>query len=112
MEPIIELKNLTKTFGAGGGQVSALRDVSLAVYPGEIFGIIGASFSKNRPRVPPGGARPRPDIFRRDFSEKPIDESGRMVYNECNIRKQAVKRRVRAQDAVQRAPAGGMGCGG
>ena len=41
MEPIIELKNLTKTFGAGGGQVSALRDVSLAVYPGEIFGIIG-----------------------------------------------------------------------
>ena len=43
MEPIIELKNLTKTFGAGGGQVSALRDVSLAVYPGEIFGIIGLS---------------------------------------------------------------------
>ena len=43
MEPIIELKNLTKTFCAGGGQVSALRDVSLAVYPGEIFGIIGLS---------------------------------------------------------------------
>ena len=48
MEPIIELKNLTKTFGAGGGQVSALRDVSLAVYPGEIFGIIGLSLGDER----------------------------------------------------------------
>ena len=43
MEPIIEMKNLSKTFGAGTGQVAALRDVSIAVEPGEIFGIIGLS---------------------------------------------------------------------
>ena len=43
MEPIIELKSLSKTFGSGEGQVAALRNVSVAVQPGEIFGIIGLS---------------------------------------------------------------------
>ena len=43
MEPIIEIKHLSKTFGAGDNQVAALHDVSLAVQPGEIFGIIGLS---------------------------------------------------------------------
>ena len=43
MEPIIELKNLSKTFGAGDNQVSALKDVSISVEKGEIFGSIGLS---------------------------------------------------------------------
>ena len=43
MEPIVEMKNLCKTFGGGDNQVHALKDVSLAVKPGEIFGIIGLS---------------------------------------------------------------------
>ena len=43
MEPIIEIKNLLKTFGTGDSQVAALQNVSLAVKPGEIFGIIGLS---------------------------------------------------------------------
>lgn len=43
MEPIIELRNLSKTFGSGQDQVAALQDVSLAIQPGEIFGIIGLS---------------------------------------------------------------------
>ena len=43
MEPIIEIKNLSKTFGTGTNQVAALQDVSVAVKPGEIFGIIGLS---------------------------------------------------------------------
>ena len=43
MEPIIEIKNLSKTFGTGDTQVAALQNVSLAVKPGEIFGIIGLS---------------------------------------------------------------------
>ena len=37
---IIEIKHLTKTFENG---VTALRDVSLSVEEGEIFGIIGLS---------------------------------------------------------------------
>ena len=43
MEPIIELNHLSKTFGGGENQVHALHDVSIAVQPGEIFGIIGLS---------------------------------------------------------------------
>ena len=43
MEPIIEIKNLSKTFGSGDSQVAALQNVSLTVKSGEIFGIIGLS---------------------------------------------------------------------
>ena len=43
MEPIVELRGLSKTFGAGAEQVAALQQVSLAVERGEIFGIIGLS---------------------------------------------------------------------
>ena len=43
MEPIIELNHLSKTFGGGENQVHALHDVSIAVKPGEIYGIIGLS---------------------------------------------------------------------
>ena len=43
MEPIIEIKNLSKIFGAGESQVSALQDVNLQIQKGDIFGIIGLS---------------------------------------------------------------------
>ena len=43
MEHIIEIKNLSKTFGSGENQVAALQDVSVQVREGEIFGIIGLS---------------------------------------------------------------------
>ena len=43
MEAIIEIQNLSKTFGSGDTQVAALQDVNLQVQKGEIFGIIGLS---------------------------------------------------------------------
>lgn len=43
MGPIIEIKNLSKTFGSGEEQVAALKHVSLRVQKGDIFGIIGLS---------------------------------------------------------------------
>ncbi len=43
MTEIIQIQNLSKTFGAGEGQVAALQDVSLSIRQGEIFGIIGLS---------------------------------------------------------------------
>ena len=43
LEPIIQLKNLTKTFGDGSNQVAALKHVDITVNKGEIFGIIGLS---------------------------------------------------------------------
>ena len=41
--PIVELKNLYKTFRAKTGAVEALKDVSITVETGDIFGIIGVS---------------------------------------------------------------------
>ena len=43
MEPIIQIKHLSKLFGSGENQVAALQDVTLEVQSGEIFGIIGLS---------------------------------------------------------------------
>ena len=43
MEPIIEIRHLSKHFGSGDSHVAALSDVSLEVRQGEIFGIIGLS---------------------------------------------------------------------
>ncbi|MBR3973399.1 MAG: ATP-binding cassette domain-containing protein [Oscillospiraceae bacterium] len=40
---MIEIRNLSKTFGTGEDKVAALQDVSLSVQKGEIFGIIGLS---------------------------------------------------------------------
>lgn len=40
---IFRLEHVTKRFGAGNTEVTALDDVSLSIYEGEIFGIIGMS---------------------------------------------------------------------
>ena len=40
---VIELKNITKTYIGKNGQVDALKDVSLSVEEGEIYGVIGLS---------------------------------------------------------------------
>ena len=40
---MIELKNISKDFGSGEKAVHAVRDVSLSIGSGEIFGIIGFS---------------------------------------------------------------------
>ncbi len=40
---MIELKHLSKTFETAGGRVDALKDVSLAIPDGDVYGIIGMS---------------------------------------------------------------------
>ena len=40
---IIEIRNLTKKFEAGGHVITALNDVNLSINKGEIYGIIGMS---------------------------------------------------------------------
>ncbi len=40
---MIELTNISKTFGPGPGQVEAVKDVTLSIEKGKIFGIIGFS---------------------------------------------------------------------
>lgn len=40
---MIEIKNLSKTYQSAAGEITALRDISLTINDGEIFGIIGLS---------------------------------------------------------------------
>ena len=42
-KPIIQIRNLNKTFKSANGDFTALKDVSLDINEGEIFGIIGLS---------------------------------------------------------------------
>lgn len=42
-KPILEVDNLTVTFGEGRGAVRAVDNVSLAVQPGEVYAIVGES---------------------------------------------------------------------
>ena len=42
-QKIYELKNITKIYRNEGQEFTALKDVSLDIYEGEIFGIIGMS---------------------------------------------------------------------
>ncbi len=42
-EPIIQLRNVQKTYETAAGSFPALNNVSLDIYPGEYFGVIGKS---------------------------------------------------------------------
>jgi len=41
LEPIIEVRNLSKVFKSRGRKITAVDDVSFDVYNGEIFSMIG-----------------------------------------------------------------------
>ncbi len=45
MKPAIVMEGITKRYGKGATAVDALQGVNMAVYPGEVIGLIGASGS-------------------------------------------------------------------
>ena len=51
MEPIIQIKNVTKTFIGKDNQVEALKGISLDINKGDIYGIIGMSGAGKSPLV-------------------------------------------------------------
>ncbi len=96
MEPIVEIRNLSKTFGTGPNQVAALQDVSLQVEKGEIFGIIGLSGAGKSTLVRCINLLERPDagqvLFHgknlMDMSEKELRQQRRnisMIFQSFNL---------------------------
>ena len=83
MEPIIEIKELSKTFGTGDNQVAALQNVSLQVQKGDIFGIIGLSGAGKSTLVRCINLLERPDCGQVLFHGKNL-----MVMSEKELRTQ------------------------
>ena len=83
MEPIIEIKELSKTFGIGDSQVAALQNVSLQVQKGDIFGIIGLSGAGKSTLVRCINLLERPDCGQVLFHGKNL-----MVMSEKELRTQ------------------------
>ena len=50
MEPIIQIKNVTKTFIGKDNQVEALKGISLKIYPGTLPELSGEAHHGNRSR--------------------------------------------------------------
>ena len=48
---MIELKHVSKVFETAGGRVEALKDISLTIPDGDVYGIIGMSGAGKRPLV-------------------------------------------------------------
>ncbi len=44
-EPVVRVEHLSKHFGQGTARVDALRDINMAVYPGQVVGLMGPSGS-------------------------------------------------------------------
>ena len=69
---MLSVKNISKSYGSGQGQVKALNKVSLDIYNGELLVIIGSSGSGKSTLLNMIGGMDRPD-------------SGSIIYNKQDI---------------------------
>ena len=77
---VIEIKNLSKTYQSAAGEITALRDISLTINDGEIFGIIGLS-----------GAGKSTLVRCINFLEKPTEGTVTVDGNPVNLRPKEAK---------------------
>ena len=84
---MIELQNVCKTFDTANGQVKAVRDISLKIEKGDIFGIIGLS-----------GAGKSTLVRCINLLEKPT--SGKVLYNGTDLMTLSKKQLLQARHSI------------
>jgi macrolide transport system ATP-binding/permease protein len=72
--PLIELEDVTRTYGAGAGAVEVLRGVSLRIWPGELVAIMGASGSGKSTLMNILGCLDRPTSGRYRFAGEEVSK--------------------------------------
>ena len=86
-QPIIQIKNLYKSYPSKNGPAVALEDINLDIYPGEIFGIIGLS-----------GAGKSTLVRCINFLEKPT--SGTVIFDNMDLTQLSRKELCKARQSM------------
>ena len=86
-QPIIQIKDLYKSYPSKNGPAVALENINLDIYPGEIFGIIGLS-----------GAGKSTLVRCINFLEKPT--SGTVIFDELDLSKLSHKELCKARQSM------------
>lgn len=89
METIIQVKNVGKTFAGKDNSVEALKDISLDIYKGEIYGIIGMS-----------GAGKSTLVRCLNFLEKPTTGTVMIEGRDLSLMKEPELRKTRTEIAM------------
>jgi len=72
--PLVQLDDISKHFGEGETRVDALREVSLAVYPGDVVGLLGPSGSGKSTLLNVIGCIVEPNAGRMVLDGEPVYE--------------------------------------
>ncbi|MBP3625413.1 MAG: ATP-binding cassette domain-containing protein, partial [Peptococcaceae bacterium] len=86
-QPIIQIKDLYKSYPSKNGPAVALENINLDIYPGEIFGIIGLS-----------GAGKSTLVRCINFLEKPT--SGTVIFDNLDLSKLSRKELCKARQSM------------
>ncbi|VBB08522.1 abc transporter [Lucifera butyrica] len=79
MKPAIVMEEITKRYGKGSTTVDALRGVNMAVYPGEVIGLIGASGSGKTTLLQCLGSIIDPTAGRMELGGEAIFDNGWLI---------------------------------